>query len=125
MNDSTLLLVDDQPQIRRVLQTTVCEVSYVVIVTKNGQEEIDTVVREQPDLVLLYINLPDMSGFDACRLIRLSFPMEIYENTPAGDFRRAIALQGERILIASTIQNGLPTSESLDAWRREKGRRRK
>jgi len=73
MNDTTLLLVDDEPQIRRVLQTTLYEAGYGVILAKNGQEGIDTVVREHPDLVLLDINLPDMSGFDACRLIRLSF----------------------------------------------------
>jgi two-component system KDP operon response regulator KdpE len=73
MNDTTLLLVDDEPQIRRVLQTTLCEAGYVVILAKNGQEGIDTIVREHPDLVLLDINLPDMSGFDACRFIRLSF----------------------------------------------------
>jgi two-component system KDP operon response regulator KdpE len=73
MNDKTLLLVDDEHQIRRVLQTTLCEAGYGVILAKNGQEGIDTVVREHPDLVLLDINLPDMSGFDACRLIRLSF----------------------------------------------------
>ena len=73
MNDTTLLLVDDEPQIRRVLQTTLCEAGYGVILAKNGQEGIDAVVREHPDLVLLDINLPDMSGFDACRLIRMSF----------------------------------------------------
>jgi two-component system KDP operon response regulator KdpE len=73
MNDKTLLLVDDEPQIRRVLQTTLFEAGYGVILAKNGQEGIDTVVREHPDLVLLDINLSDMSGFDACRLIRLSF----------------------------------------------------
>jgi two-component system KDP operon response regulator KdpE len=73
MNDTTLLLVDDEPQIRRVLQTTLFDAGYGVILAKNGQEGIDTVVREHTDLVLLDINLPDMSGFDACRLIRLSF----------------------------------------------------
>lgn len=73
MNDRTVLLVDDEPQIRRVLQTTLCEAGYVVILAKNGQEGIDTVVREHPDLVLLDINLPDMSGFDACKMIRVSF----------------------------------------------------
>ena len=73
MNYTTLLLVDDEPQIRRVLQTTLYEAGYGVILAKNGQEGIDKVVREHPDLVLLDINLPDMSGFDACRLIRLSF----------------------------------------------------
>ena len=69
----TLLLVDDEPQIRRVLQTALCEAGYGVILAKNGQEGIDTVVREHPDLVLLDINLPDMSGFDACKMIRVSF----------------------------------------------------
>jgi two-component system KDP operon response regulator KdpE len=73
MNDTTLLLIDDEPQIRRVLQTTLCEAGYGVILAKNGKEGIDMVVREHPDLVLLDINLPDMSGFDACRLIRVSF----------------------------------------------------
>jgi two-component system, OmpR family, KDP operon response regulator KdpE len=73
MNDKTLLLVDDEPQIRRVLQTTLYQAGYGVILAKNGQEGIDTVVREHPDLVLLDINLPDMSGFDACRMIRVSF----------------------------------------------------
>jgi two-component system KDP operon response regulator KdpE len=73
MNDKTLLLVGDEPQIRRVLQTTLCEAGYVVILAKNGQEGIDTVVRDHPDLVLLDINLPDMSGFEACKMIRVSF----------------------------------------------------
>jgi two-component system, OmpR family, KDP operon response regulator KdpE len=73
MNDKTLLLVDDEPQIRRVLQTTLCEAGYVVILAKNGQEGIDTVVRDHPDLVLLDINLPDMSGFEACKMIRVCF----------------------------------------------------
>ncbi len=73
MKDTMLLLVDDEPQIRRVLQTTLCEAGYGVILAKNGQEGIDTVVREHPDLVLLDINLPDRSGFDAWRLIRVSF----------------------------------------------------
>jgi CheY-like chemotaxis protein len=43
MNYTTLLLVDDEPQIRRVLQTTLCEAGYGVILAKNGQEGIDTV----------------------------------------------------------------------------------
>lgn len=73
MYDSTLLLVDDESQIRRVLQATLCEAGYVVILAKNGQEGIDMAVREHPDLVLLDINLPDMSGFDVCRMIRSSF----------------------------------------------------
>src|ERR1700730_10650148 len=73
MTDTTLLLFDDEPPIRRVLQTTLYEAGYGVILAENGQEGIDTHVRVPPDIVLLDINFPDMSGFDACRLIRLSF----------------------------------------------------
>jgi two-component system, OmpR family, KDP operon response regulator KdpE len=73
MKYNTLLLVDDEPQIRRVLQTTLGHAGYGVILAKNGHEGFDTVVREHPDLVLLDINLPDMSGLDACKMIRVSF----------------------------------------------------
>jgi DNA-binding response OmpR family regulator len=68
MNDTTLLLVDDEPQIRRVMQTTLFGAGYGVILAKNAEEGIDTVVREHPDLVLLDINLPDMSGAQSSRL---------------------------------------------------------
>jgi two-component system KDP operon response regulator KdpE len=73
MKDITLLLVDDEPQIRRVLQATLFQAGYHIITAKTGQDGIDIVVRERPDLILLDINLPDMSGFEACRLIRVSF----------------------------------------------------
>jgi len=91
MNDTTLLLVDDEPQIRRVLQTTLYEAGYGVILAKDGQEGIDMVVREHPDLVLLDINLPDMTGFDACRLIRLSFAGPILIVTVRNAVRDKIA----------------------------------
>jgi two-component system KDP operon response regulator KdpE len=90
MSDITLLLVDDEPQIRRVLQTTLCEAGYGVILAKNGQEGIDTVVREHPDLVLLDINLPDMSGLEACRLIRVSFARPILMVTVRNSVRDKI-----------------------------------
>jgi two-component system KDP operon response regulator KdpE len=73
MNNATLLVVDDEPQIRRVLQATLLNASYDVVEAKNGQESIERVLREGPDLILLDFNLPDMSGPEACRKIRLSF----------------------------------------------------
>src|SRR5580658_10570331 len=73
MNNATLLVVDDEPQIRRVLQTTLSSAGYVFVEAKNGQEGIERVLRERPDLILMDFNLPDMSGPEACRKIRLSF----------------------------------------------------
>lgn len=73
MNYATVLVVDDEPQIRRVLRATLSSNGYDVIEAKNGQEAIDMVIRERPDLILLDVNMPDMSGFEACSKIRLSF----------------------------------------------------
>jgi two-component system, OmpR family, KDP operon response regulator KdpE len=73
MNNTTILVVDDEPQIRRVLLATLSTNGYDVVEAKNGQEAIEIVIRERPDLILLDVNMPDMSGLEACSKIRLSF----------------------------------------------------
>ena len=73
MADATILVMDDEPQIRRVLQATLSSSGYDVILAKDGQEAIEMVVREHPDLILLDVNMPGMSGLEACSKIRLSF----------------------------------------------------
>jgi two-component system KDP operon response regulator KdpE len=73
MTDTTILVVDDEPQIRRVLRTTLSGNGYDVILAKDGQEAIEMVMREHPDLILLDVNMPGMSGLEACSKIRLSF----------------------------------------------------
>jgi two-component system KDP operon response regulator KdpE len=73
MNTATILVVDDEPQIRRVLRATLCTNGYDVVEAKNGQEAIEMVIREHPDLILLDVNMPDMSGLEVCSKIRLSF----------------------------------------------------
>ena len=73
MNVVTILVVDDEPQIRRVLRATLSANGYEVIEANNGQEAIDTVIAERPNLILLDVNMPGMSGLEACSKIRLSF----------------------------------------------------
>jgi two-component system KDP operon response regulator KdpE len=73
MNNATLLVVDDEPQVRRVLRVTLFSNGFDVIEAKNGKEGIEMAVRERPDLILLDVNMPDMSGFEVCSKIRLSF----------------------------------------------------
>jgi two-component system KDP operon response regulator KdpE len=77
MNNATILVVDDEPQIRRVLRSTLSSNGYDVIEAKNGQEAIEIAVREHPDLILLDVNMPEMSGFEACSKMRLSFSTPI------------------------------------------------
>jgi two-component system, OmpR family, KDP operon response regulator KdpE len=73
MRVTTILVVDDEPQIRRVLRATLSSNGYEVAEAKSGQEAIEMVVTERPELILLDVNMPGMSGLEACSKIRLSF----------------------------------------------------
>jgi two-component system, OmpR family, KDP operon response regulator KdpE len=68
----SILVVDDEPQIRRVLKTTLSSQGYVILEAKTGEEAIDVVRKEKPDLVLLDVNMPGVGGIEACREIRRS-----------------------------------------------------
>jgi two-component system, OmpR family, KDP operon response regulator KdpE len=77
MNNATILVVDDEPQIRRVLRATLSSNGYDVIEAKDGQEAIEIAIREHPDLILLDVNMPEMNGLEACSKMRLSFSTPI------------------------------------------------
>jgi two-component system KDP operon response regulator KdpE len=70
MNSSTILVVDDEPQLRRVMRTTLSDLGYLVIEAKSGEEAIELLRRETPELILLDWNMPGMGGLEACRVIR-------------------------------------------------------
>jgi two-component system, OmpR family, KDP operon response regulator KdpE len=70
LNAATILVVDDEPQIRRVLRSTLSTHGYVIIEAKTGEEALDSMRKERPDLILLDMNMPGMGGIEACRQIR-------------------------------------------------------
>jgi two-component system, OmpR family, KDP operon response regulator KdpE len=70
MNNATILVVDDEPQIRRVLRSTLSSQGYVITEAKTGEEAVESVRKNKPDLVLLDVNMPGMGGIEACREIR-------------------------------------------------------
>ena len=73
MNNATILIVDDDPQIRRALRITLAGHGYEVAEAKNGEEAVESVTRERPDVILLDMNLPGMTGLEVCGMIRRSF----------------------------------------------------
>jgi len=65
-----ILIVDDEPQIRRIMRETLTAASYEVDDARNGLEALEKLRVFRPDLVLLDINMPEVNGVDICRSIR-------------------------------------------------------
>jgi two-component system, OmpR family, KDP operon response regulator KdpE len=70
MNGSRILVVDDEPQLRRVLKSTLCALGFVVTDAETGEAALETVRAEKFDLILLDVNMPGISGLETCRAIR-------------------------------------------------------
>jgi DNA-binding response OmpR family regulator len=65
-----ILIVDDEPSIVAPLQFLMEKNGYQVRVATSGEEALEIVAKYRPDLVLLDVMLPGLSGFDVCRMIR-------------------------------------------------------
>jgi two-component system, OmpR family, KDP operon response regulator KdpE len=65
-----LLVVDDQPQIRRVLRTALVANGYEVDDARDGEEALEKVYAQDYEVILLDSNLPGVSGTEVCRLVR-------------------------------------------------------
>lgn len=70
MNNARILIVDDEPQIRRVMRTTLVARGYMVSTARNGEEALERVREERFDLILLDINMPGIGGMETCRTLR-------------------------------------------------------
>jgi two-component system, OmpR family, KDP operon response regulator KdpE len=66
-----ILVVDDDPQIRRVMRATLSGQHYEVLEARNGEEALERFREALPDLVLLDLNMPGMGGLEACRSLRV------------------------------------------------------
>jgi DNA-binding response OmpR family regulator len=66
----TILIADDEPNIVISLEYLLEHDGYQVQVARDGQEALDAIARQPPDLVLLDVMLPRVSGFDVCQKIR-------------------------------------------------------
>ena len=70
MADLKVLNVDDEPQARRAVRIGLVARGIEVFEACSGEEAIDRLRKEAPDVVLLDVNMPGMSGIETCRAIR-------------------------------------------------------
>src|SRR5262245_41445891 len=81
-----ILIVDDEPEIVRGLADNLRFEGYDTIVASDGAEVLAIAAREAPDLVLLVILMPELSGLDVCReLRRLGIEVPVIMLTARGE----------------------------------------
>ncbi|MCG3163767.1 MAG: Transcriptional regulatory protein KdpE [Acidobacteria bacterium] len=70
MKKPVILVVDDEMQILRVMRASLPARGYEVRTAPGGEEAIDEVRKEEPDLIILDLVMPKMSGLEVCRRVR-------------------------------------------------------
>ena len=73
-----VLIVDDEPDIRELIEYNLKKEGYQVYTASNGQEGVSEAKKVKPDLIILDIMMPKMDGIEACRILR---SMNDFKNT--------------------------------------------
>jgi two-component system KDP operon response regulator KdpE len=85
MSSGRILVVDDEPQIRRVMHATLTAQGYEVDEVRSGEEALEKLHESKADLVLLDVNMPGMGGLATCRAIRSTSEIAIIMLTVRND----------------------------------------
>lgn len=67
-----ILIVDDEPDVIRVVSRAVEGLGHVVVTARNGAQALDMLDRESADLVIVDLDLPQMNGLEVCKIIKRS-----------------------------------------------------
>jgi DNA-binding response OmpR family regulator len=85
--NTTILVVDDEPRYVQLVEVNLKTEGYQVRTAADGQEAVEEVASEQPDLILLDVMMPVMDGFTACERIREFSSVPIIILTAKGEER--------------------------------------
>jgi two-component system, OmpR family, KDP operon response regulator KdpE len=89
-NPRTVLVIDDEPPIRRFLKSGLAAADYRVVEARDAAEAMRALAAEKPDLVVLDLGLPDKSGFDLIDQIRQGSPVPIIVLSARDDERSKV-----------------------------------
>ncbi|MGH9358720.1 MAG: response regulator transcription factor, partial [Terriglobia bacterium] len=77
MKHAVILVVDDEPQIQRVMRRTLSAAGYTIMEAHTGEEALEKIRIGRIDLILLDMNMPGLGGLETCREIRRTNEMPI------------------------------------------------
>src|SRR3954449_8558308 len=90
----TILVVDDEPTLREALVDALESDGFRAVAAADGREALALFRSERPDLVLLDVMLPELSGIEVCRIIRAESPVPIVMLTARGaEVDRVVGLE--------------------------------
>jgi two-component system, OmpR family, KDP operon response regulator KdpE len=83
----SILVVDDEPQITRVLKTTLSSQGYAIRTANDGDEAVRVMKEWTPDLLITDLRMPNMNGLDLCRSVRRTSSVPIIVLSVKGEER--------------------------------------
>ncbi len=85
MAEKTVLVVEDDKTLLSVLSYNLGQEGYRVLTAADGSTAVETARKEKPDLIILDVMLPQMSGFEVCRILRKEMNIPIVMLTARGE----------------------------------------
>ncbi len=79
MNEKKILIVDDEPYIRSLLEETledVLEKGVELLIAENGEQGLKMTLEHNPNLIFLDVMMPKMNGYDMCEAVKKKYKME-------------------------------------------------
>jgi DNA-binding response OmpR family regulator len=70
MSEPTILIADDNPDVRSMLRAFFSDYACELVEATDGEQAIEALIVEQPDLVILDVMMPEVNGWEVCRYIK-------------------------------------------------------
>ncbi|MDR9457106.1 MAG: response regulator transcription factor [Salegentibacter sp.] len=96
MNNAEILVIDDEPQIRKLLKISLESNDYKVTLAETGTEGLHLAANHTPDLIILDLGLPDKNGHEILKELREWFEKSII----------ILSVQDEEVDIIKSLDNG-------------------
>jgi len=127
--EKKILIVEDSPQNMRLIEMTLRTKGYTLLKATDGEEALNVAIREKPDLILMDLNLPKVSGLEATRRLR---QMPAFNHIPIiavtahamkGDKEKIIEAGCDAYLPKPINTRQLPevVAEMLQKWQKDNG----